>query len=66
VFQKAVPTQYVTNPVSLPPFHYTQDISLLPNSMQYFITHISVSQTGFRGTLRFRQGVSGVPRDENA
>ena len=25
-----------------------------------------LSQTGFRGTSRFRKGVSGVPRDENA
>jgi hypothetical protein len=66
VFQKAVPAQYVKNPANLPSFYNTQDISLLPDSMQYYITQISVSQTGFRGTPRFRQGVSGVPRDENA
>jgi len=46
--------------------YYTQDISFLTDFMQYFTTHTSVSQTGFCGTPRFRQGVSGVPRDENA
>ena len=33
VFQKTVPTQDVTNPMSLPPFYYMQDIPLLTDSM---------------------------------
>ena len=36
VFQKAVSTQVVTNPVSLPSFYFMQDIPLLLNSTQYF------------------------------
>jgi len=50
----------VFNPVSLPSFYYTQNISVLPDSMQYCITHFSVSQT------EFRKGVSVFPRDGNA
>ena len=37
VFQKSVPTQDVTNPVSLPSFYCMQDIPLLLDPVQYFI-----------------------------
>ena len=35
MFQKAVPTQHVTNPVNIPSFYCTQDIPLTLDSMQY-------------------------------
>jgi len=39
VFLKAVPTQDVTNPVSLPSFYCMQDIPLFLDPMLYFIFH---------------------------
>jgi hypothetical protein len=46
VFQKAVPTQAVTNPVSLPSSYCLQHIPLLLDYMQYFIFH-KISPTDF-------------------
>jgi len=39
MFQKAVATQNVTNPVCLPPLHLMQDIPLLLDSMPNFTSH---------------------------
>ena len=45
LFQKAVPTQDVTNPVRLPSCYYMQDIARLLNSMQYYCTYHTIGPT---------------------
>ena len=48
VFQKAVPTQHVTNPVSFPSFYCTLDISLPLDSMWYFFISHTIGPTYLR------------------
>jgi len=45
MFYKAVPTPYLTNPVSLPSIYCMQDISLFLNSLQHFLISHTIYET---------------------